>query len=110
MKVLFLDEELIFKVVPRKYPSVNDEFILTFRNENTGVTFSPSYTFEITDKLEITLPTQPTDFAIQNKYDIEIVNNDEIIYLGKLIVLESGTNIQNYEYGSQSTSRFKFKS
>jgi len=110
MKVLFLNEELIFKVVPRKYPSVNDEFILTFRNENTGVTFSPSYTFEITDKLEITLPTQPTDFAIQNKYDIEIVNNDEIIYLGKLIVLESGTNIQNYEYGSQSTSRFKFKS
>jgi len=108
MKVLFLNEELIFKVVPRKYPSVNDEFILTFRNENTGVT--PSYTFEITDKLEITLPTQPTDFAIQNKYDIEIVNNDEIIYLGKLIVLESGTNIQNYEYGSQSTSRFKFKS
>lgn len=110
MKVLFLNEELIFKVVPRKYPSVNDEFILTFRNENTGVTFSPSYTFEITDKLEITLPTQPTDFAIQNKYDIEIVNNDKIIYLGKLIVLESGTNIQNYEYGSQSTSRFKFKS
>ena len=110
MKVLFLDEELIFKVVPRKYPNVNDEFVLTFRNENTGVTFSPSYTFEITDKLEITLPTQPTDFAIQNKYDIEIVNNDEIIYLGKAIVLESGTNIQNYEYGSQSTSRFKFKS
>lgn len=110
MKVLFLDEELIFKVVPRKYPSVNDEFILTFRNENTGVTFTPSYTFEITDKLEITLPTQPTDFSIQNKYDIEIVLNNEIIYLGKVIVLESGTNIQNYEYGSQSTSRFKFKS
>ena len=36
MKVLFLDEELIFKVVPRKYPNVNDEFVLTFRNENTG--------------------------------------------------------------------------
>lgn len=110
MKVLFLDDELIFKVVPRKYPNVNDEFILTFRNENTGVTFSPSYTFEITDKLEITLPTQPTDFAIQNKYDIEIQLDNEIIYLGKAIVLESGTNIQNYEYGSQSTSRFKFKS
>jgi len=110
MKVLFLDEELIFKVVPRKYPNVNDEFVLTFRNENTGVTFSPSYTFEITDKLEITLPTQPTDFALQNKYDIEIQLDNEIIYLGKAIVLESGTNIQNYEYGSQSTSRFKFKS
>ncbi len=110
MKVLFLDQELIFKVVPRIYPSLNDEFLLTFRNENTGVTFTPSYTFEITDKLEITLPTQPTDFSIQNKYDIEIVLNNEIIYLGKVIVLESGTNIQNYEYGSQSTSRFKFKS
>ena len=112
MKVLFLDEELIFKVVPRKYPSVNDEFLLTFRNENTGVTFTPSYTFDITPdkKLEITLPTQPTDFAIQNKYDIEIQLDNEIIYLGKAIVLESGTNIQNYEYGSQSTSRFKFKS
>jgi hypothetical protein len=109
MKVLFLDEELIFKVVPRKYPSVNDEFLLTFRNESTGVTFTPSYTFDITDKLEITLPTQPNDFALQNKYDIEIKLDSEIIYLGKAIVLESGTNIQNYNYGSQSNSRFKFK-
>lgn len=109
MKVLFLDQELIFKVIPRIYPSLIDEFVLTFRNESTGVTFTPSYTFEITDKLEITLPTQPTDFAIQNKYDIEIKLNNEIIYLGKAIVLESGTNIQNYNYGSQSNSRFKFK-
>ena len=110
MKVLFLDEELVLKLVPRVFPSLNDEFVLTFRNENTGVVINPSYTFEITDKLEITLPTQPTDFAIQNKYDIEIQLDNEIIYLGKAIVLESGTNIQNYEYGSQSTSRFKFKS
>lgn len=111
MKVLFLDEELIFKVVPRKYPSLIDEFILTFRNESTNVTFTPSYTFEITPKkeLEITLPTQPTDFALQNKYDIEIKLDNEIIYLGKAIVLQSGTNIQNYNYGSQSNSRFKFK-
>ncbi len=110
MKVLFLNDELVLKLVPRVFPSLNDEFSLVLRNENTGVVINPSYTFEITDKLEITLSTQPTDFALQNKYDIEIVNNDEIIYLGKLIVLESGTNIQNYEYGSQSTSRFKFKS
>ena len=109
MKVLFLGDDLILKVVPRVFPSLADEFSLILRNENTGLLIYPSYTFDITDKLEITIPTQPEDFKAQNKYDIEIQLNGSIIYLGKLIVLDSGTNVQNYEYGSQSTSRFKFK-
>lgn len=109
MKVLFLGEELILKVIPRIFPSLADEFLLILRNENTGELIYPDYNFEITDKLEITLTTQPEDFKAKNKYDIEIQLDGSIIYLGKLIILENGTNVQNYEYGSQNTSRFKFK-
>jgi hypothetical protein len=112
MKVLFLGDDLIFKVVPRIFPSLADELSLTLTNENSKTVINPTFTFELNekrDKLVITLSEQPEDFKAQNKYDIEIQLNGSIIYLGKLIVLDSGTNVQNYEYGSQSTSRFKFK-
>jgi hypothetical protein len=109
MKVLFLDSELILKVIPRIFPSLVDTLTLNLVNENSGVVITPDITFEITDKLEITIINEPTDFKTQNKYSIELKNGSEIIYLGKLITLENGTNVQNYEYGSQTNARFKFK-
>lgn len=109
MKVLFLDETLIFSLIPRKYPNISDTLTLDLRNENTGVVINPAITFSVDDKLNITLTTQPTDFKTQNKYEVTVLNGSEIIYKGKLIVLESGTDIQNYNYGSQTTSKYSFK-
>lgn len=65
--------------------------------------------FTIDDKLNIEVTAQPTEFKTQNKYEITLLNGLEIIYKGKLIVLEAGTDIQNYDYGSQTTSRFQYK-
>lgn len=112
MKVLFLDNDLIFTLVPRIFPSLTDNLSLTLTNENSKVVINPTFTFELNekrDKLVITLTETPENFALQNKYSIELKNDNDIIYLGKLIILQNGTNVQNYEYGSQSTSRFKFK-
>ena len=109
MKVLFLTETLEFSAIPRKYPYIYDSLSLVFRNENTGEVITPAITFTVTDKLNITITTQPADFKTQNKYEVSVWNEGEIIYKGKLIVLESGTDIQNYNYGSQTTSKYSFK-
>jgi len=109
MKVLFLTETLEFSAIPRKYPNISDTLTLDLRNENTGEVITPEITFTVTDKLNITITTQPTDFKTQNKYEVSVFNDAEIIYKGKLIVLESGTDIQNYNYGSQTTSKYSFK-
>jgi hypothetical protein len=59
--------------------------------------------------LNIKILSQPSDFESQNKYEIELKNGLNVIYRGKLLILEQGTNIQNYEYGSQTKTRFDYK-
>lgn len=109
MKVLFLGQSLVLKLIPRTFPTLIDTLLLNLVNENSGLVITPEITFVITDKLEVTIVNEPTDFKTQNKYSIELKNGSDIIYLGKLITLENGTNVQNYEYGSQTNARFKFK-
>lgn len=109
MKVLFLTEALEFSLIPRKYPIISDDLTLDLRNETTGTVISPAITFSVTEKLNITITEQPLDFKTQNKYEITISSDSEIIYKGKLIVLDSGTDVQNYNYGSQTTSKYSFK-
>lgn len=109
MKVLFLTTVLTFVLIPRRIPLVTDNLILTLRNETTDLTITPAFVFSIVKGryLQITITSQPTDFATQNKYEIQLKNTD-LIYSGKLIVLEKNTDVQNYKYGSQSTSIFEY--
>lgn len=109
MKVLFLNTELKFSLIPRTFPLLIDNLVLNLRNEITNVELNPSITFTITDKLNIIIASQPSDFKSQNKYEIELKNGTDVIYLGKLLILEQGTNVQNYEYGSQTKTRFDYK-
>ena len=106
MKVLFLETPLKFSLIPRKYPTNTKNFSLILRNEMTNELISTNCKFYIREKIEITILDQPIDFKNHNKYEIEFKNGAEILYLGKLIVLEQGTDIQNYNYGN---SRFKFR-
>jgi hypothetical protein len=136
MKVLFLQTPLMFSLIPRHYPKETDVLTLVLRNEYTNEFLIPKITFSVDEKLTIELidlsqstidlanitidsllvlgdPINnlefPADFKTQNKYEITLLNANEIIYKGKLIVLEAGTDIQNYDYGSQTTSRFQYK-
>lgn len=109
MKVLFLTETLIFSVIPRLYPKTTDVLTLSLRNEQTDIIITPEITFTVTDKLNITITNQPDDFKSQFKYEINIKNGSDLIYLGRMIVLDSGTDVQNYENSTQSNGRFNYK-
>lgn len=109
MKVLFLGSQLVFSLIPSQFPANGDILLLSLRNEMTDFVINPDFTFSITDKLDITITTQPNDFKSQNKYEVELKNDSETIYLGKIIVLDINTDVQNYEYGSQTNSRFEYK-
>lgn len=106
MKVLFLDLPLKFSLIPRKYIESSENFVLYLRNEMTGLELTPEFSVLITDKIQITLLEQPEDFKNHNKYEIELKNNNEILYWGKLITLNQGTDVQNYTYGN---SKFSFR-
>jgi hypothetical protein len=110
MKVLFLTEDLIFSLIPRIYPLITDDITLSLRNEQTDVVIEPEITFTVTDKLNITITANPADFKTQNKYEVNIKNGEDLIYSsGKMIVLESGTDIQNYENSTQSNEKFSYR-
>jgi len=109
MKVLFLTEALIFSAIPSKYPLETDTIILSLRNELTDVIITPAITFTVTDKFNITITAQPADFKTQNKYEVNIKNGTDLIYLGRMIILESGTDVQNYKYSTQSNEKFGYK-
>ena len=108
MKVLFLNTLLKFSLIPRKYPLPNDILTLYLRKEIDNTILTPEITFTVGQKLEITIIEQPLDFEILNKYEFELKNGTEIIYLGKIQILKAGTNTQNFEYGSQN-GRFQYK-
>lgn len=109
MKVLFLTEALTFFLIPREYPNLGDSLTLSLRNEFSDDVITPAITFETVGKqLLITITEQPTDFKTQNKYEATLKNGSNIIYLGKLIVLDAGTDIQNYQYNTQTNVRFDY--
>ena len=108
MKVLFIDTNLNFSLIPRKYPTINDSLSIILRNESTNVEVIPNFSFSVNEKLNITLENH-SDFRVSNKYEVEIKNNGKRIYLGKLLFLEENTDVQNYDYGSQSNSKFKYQ-
>ena len=109
MKVLFLNTPLIFKVVPRVYTFQSDNISLYLRNEMTNEAITPEITYTLDNYLNVTIVDQPTDFAIQNKYEVIIYNDNDVIYMGKMIVLKEGTNVQDYEYKTQNNEYFKYK-
>lgn len=107
MKVLFLDNPLKISLIPRKYPLAGDVLTLTLRKEMDDTILTPAFTFTVGQKLELTITTQPVQFKVLDKFDFELKNGSEVIYLGKIQILKNGTNTQNFEYGSQN-QRFQY--
>jgi len=107
MKVLFLYNPLKISLIPRKYPLANDVLTLTLRKEMDDTILTPAFTFIVGQKLELTITTQPVQFKVLDKFDFELKNGSEVIYLGKIQILKNGTNTQNFEYGSQN-QRFQY--
>ena len=109
MKVLFFNDTLDIYLIPIEIPLIRDILTLELRNEVTNDLFYPNFTFTLTDlNVKITLLEHLADFKMNNKYSFVLKNGVKIIYIGKMICLENGTNIQTYEYGSQTNGRFQY--
>lgn len=109
MKVLYFNQPLTFSCVPRIYPLASDTISLSLRNELTDIMITPSMTFTVDRLLNIVITSQPADFEIQNKYEVILYNDTSIIFMGKIIILKVGTDVQNYEYTTQVDNGFKYK-
>ena len=108
MKVLKLNTSFEISAVVRIAPVLGD--ILTVDLVNEFSENSKNYVIEweyLRNRLIFTLPNTNTDFKASNKYEITIKNGVNIIYLGKMIVVNQATDIQNYTPSSQITQRYK---
>lgn len=110
MKVLFLGDPLNFYLIPREYPVSGDTLTLSLRDEFKDTVITPAVTWALSGKwLLVTITAQPAGFKTQKRYEATLSNGADVIYYGKIIVLDSGTDVQNYEYKSQTNARFDYK-
>lgn len=109
MKVLKIVAPLQFSLIPRFYPDDLDTLVLKLRREITGEELTPTFTFSVGQKLTITITEDLDYFKPNQKYEVELINDGEIIYLGKLQTFTETTDIQNYEHKEQTNKRFDFK-
>lgn len=106
MKVLYLNSDFTFDLVPREYLNYDDLVVLELRKEMTNEVYTPDFTFVNGQKM--TVKILETDFfKVGDKYEIEINTPDRLIYLGKLLVVNENTDLQNFEYEKQN-GRFGF--
>jgi len=112
MKVLRLNTLEQFSCIPRDYPALSDTLSVKLKNELTNYVIDLSFTFNFSGAyLTVIVNEIPADFASGNKYEITITNitqQNKIVYLGKLLIVDENTDIQNYDYQSQSNSRYEY--
>ena len=108
MKVLKLNTSFKISAVVRVAPVLGDILTMTALNEFSGNTKDYVLIWDfLRDRLEFNLSNSNTDFKAGNKYEITIKNGVNTIYLGKMIVVNQATDIQNYTPSSQTTQRYK---
>jgi hypothetical protein len=99
MKILYLDTQYIFKFIPRIEILQNDALIVDLKNEytkeltekvNNGFTIDGNYVRIRLDETEI-------NAKHRDKFELSITKNNEVVYLGKILVVNEGTDIQNYK-------------
>lgn len=109
MKVLELNKPISIEAVVRFAPTTGDSLSLILRNEFTNLSLNLPLTWSIVkDRLVFSFDMN-ADFNSGNKYQMEIKNNTQTIYFGKLIIVKENTNIQNYTPSNQRPQRFKSK-
>lgn len=106
MKILFLNTDYKITLVPKVEIIESDNLTITLRNEMTKVlTDNIDFTFEINGNyIEITLENLPIGAKAKDKFEFEVKKGAISVYIGKVLVLTDGTNVQNY---TNERSRFQ---
>lgn len=109
MKVLKLNTINSVSVVLRTTLLLSDNITLRLRNESTDVVYSAPITWVYSkDRIVFDFETLES-FKEGEKYEMELLKLEEIVYRGKAIVVKEDTDIQNYTPSKQQTQRFKTK-
>ena len=90
------------KLVPRSYPLITDNLTLAFE-DGTLIPFTWILQGNV---LNLTL-NSTTGFVQGSYYSFILKNGSEIIYMGKMLFVKNGTDIQNYTNQSQDNKRWK---
>lgn len=107
MKVLFLNTSYTFSFIART-EIISEKISVSLRNEMTNVVIESESDFmEVGGRTYLTLSGDTSDFKEKNKYEITLLSDGNLIYKGKAIILKEGTDVQNYEYGTQDNKFFK---
>lgn len=109
MKIVELDTPVELSAVVRSIPQTGDSINIILKNEVSGLVIDlpTTWTYE-KQRLKFSFDI-PLDFKAGNHYQITLKNGSNVIYLGNLLVVKEGTNIQNYTPSTQRTQRFKSK-
>lgn len=99
MKILYLDNPFTFKFIPRIEILENDILIVDLKNEYTKVsTENVDNTFILNGNyIIITLNSLPLGAKHRDKFELSIIKDNEVVYLGKILVVNEGTDIENYK-------------
>jgi hypothetical protein len=99
MKILYLDTDYTFKFIPRIAILQNDALIVDLKNEYTKVsTENIENSFVLNGNyIEITLNSLPLGAKHRDKFELSIMKDNDAVYLGKILVVNEGTDIQNYK-------------
>lgn len=96
------------KLVPRVLPVDGDTLVVKLRNELTNLEITPLNYFNYVDGW-FNLYIKSSDITNETRFEIEIFNNDELIYKGKcLSTMKNSEEIQNYTVVEKVNNKLKY--
>lgn len=109
MKVVFFNGSEILPIIPRK--AIANTLLLSLYLTSESDDIRTLYTFTVNSYINGILKINTTSFSsllkLGQTYKIELLDGLNLIYLGRLIVVDNNTDIQNYSRALQSNSLFK---
>lgn len=109
MKVVYLNSSGIITLLPREIISnINNlSLFLTSEFDDNRLNYSFTVNSYVNGVLKINTNLFSSLLELGKTYKLELLELDKIVYLGKLIVVDENTDVQNYSRSNQSNSIFK---
>ena len=107
-KTQYISDYYNIKLVPRVLPVDGDILEVRLRNELTNLELTPLNYFNYVDGW-FNLYLKSDEISDESKYEIEILNNGELIYKGKcLSTTRDKEQIQNYTVVEKINNKLKY--
>jgi hypothetical protein len=109
MKIVFINNADTISLVPRSTIANTNTLELYLTSESDNV--KGNYVFSVNSYTNGVLRINTVSFSsllkLGQTYKIELLDGVKLVYLGRLIVVDQNTDIQNYSRSLQSNSLFK---